>query len=216
MTLLNAVLVRVADVVMVPLQGISPLAGVLALALVTALVVLGVMRATSDQQALADAKRLIHADLLEMRLYNDDVRALLRAQGGVLKHNGRYIWLSLVPVLITAVPLTLAIAQLQSWYGYDGLPVGAPTLVTVDLHGAPSEQPTLDAPGLEVDGPPLYFPSLNQVVWRVVPRDATEHVMHVRLGTTSCRQGVVLGDGHRASVAIARRAGTCRAAPVSL
>ena len=44
---------------------------------------------------MAAAKRRIHADLLEMRLYNDDVRALLRAQGSLLRHNGAYLWLSL-------------------------------------------------------------------------------------------------------------------------
>ncbi len=40
-----------------------------------------------------------------MRLYNDDLPALLRAQGEALRHNLSYVGLSLVPLLITAVPL---------------------------------------------------------------------------------------------------------------
>ncbi len=108
MTALNAVLGRVADAVLGPVQGWPPLAVILALALVTALVVLGVMKVSSNQTKMAAAKRRIHADLLEMRLYNDDLRALLRAQGALLRDNGAYLWLSLVPLLITALPLTLA------------------------------------------------------------------------------------------------------------
>ncbi|HUU35920.1 MAG TPA: hypothetical protein VMW48_17765, partial [Vicinamibacterales bacterium] len=37
-------------------------------------------------------------------------------------------------------------------------------------------------PGIEIDGAPMYFPTLHQVVWRVVPRQAGAHVMRVRPG----------------------------------
>jgi hypothetical protein len=184
MTLLNVVLTRVSDLVLAPLASVPPLWAVLALALVTALVVLGVMRLTSNQAAVAEAKRLIQADLLEMRLYNDDVRALLRAQGGILRHNGRYIWLSFVPLIVTAIPLTLGIAQLQSYYGYTGLPVGVPALLTVDLQdaAAASVPLRLEGSGLDVEAGPIVFPSLGQVVWRVVPTAAGDQTVRVQAG----------------------------------
>lgn len=214
MTTLNAVLVRVADAVLSPLAGLPPLAVMLALALVTALVVLGVMKVASNQDQMAAAKRRIHADLLEMRLYNDDLRALLRAQGALLRHNGAYLWLSMVPVLITALPLTLAIAQVQAWYGYSGLAAGEPALVTADLRGpAPDVLPTLDAPGLDVDGPASYFPSLNQVVWRVIPRESGAHLLRVRLGQGGAHllrlrvgaQGAPVEKTAQVGAAVARR-----------
>lgn len=192
MTTLNALLVPVADAVLRPLAGLPPLVVMLALALVTALVVLGVMKVASNQAKMAAAKRRIHADLLEMRLYNDDVRALLRAQGSLLRHNGAYLWLSLVPLVITALPLTLAIAQVQSWYGYTGLVPGEPALVTVDLRGpTPSVLPTLDA-----DGPGMYFPSLEQVVWRVVLPGPGAHVLRVQpAGGPAIEKTVYVGQG---------------------
>ncbi len=201
MTSLNAVLVWAADAMLGPLQALPPLAVLLVLAFVTALVVLGVMKVASDQAAMAAVKQQIHADLLEMRLYNDDVRALLRAQGALLRHNGAYLWRSLVPVLITAVPLTLAIAQLQSWYGYSGLPVGAPALVTVGLRGGtPPALPALDAPEMDVEGGAAYFPTLHEVVWRVVPRVAGPHTVSVQVdGEPALHKAVHVGD------AIARR-----------
>ena len=202
MTTLNAVLVRVADAVLSPLAGLPPLVVMLALACVTALVVLGVMKVASNQARMTAAKRRIHADLLEMRLYNDDVRALLRAQGSLLRHNGAYIWLSLVPLLITALPLTLAIAQVQSWYGYTGLVPGQPTLVTADLRGpAPTVLPTLegtalDDSALDVLGPAMYFPSLQQVVWRVMPRRPGAQVVRVQpAGAGTVEKSLYVGPG---------------------
>ena len=217
MTTLNALLVRIADAVLSPLAGLPSLVVMLALAFVTALVVLGVMKVASNQAKMAAAKRRIHADLLEMRLYNDDVRALLRAQGSLLRHNGAYIWLSLVPLVITALPLTLAIAQVQSWYGYTGLVPGEPALVTVDLRGpASGVLPTLAASrlgdsalndsspgdsapgdsGLDGGGPGMYFPSLQQVVWRIVPRSPGAHVLRVQpAGGLAVEKTVYVGQG---------------------
>lgn len=172
MTVLNAALTAAADLVLAPLAGLSATAVVIGFALGSALVVLGVMRVASNQTALAAVKRRIQAALLEMRLFNDDLRGLLRAQGEVLRHNLTYVGYSLVPLVITAIPLTLVIAQLQAWYGYTGVTPGMPTLVTAtlarDLGRDP--QPRLDGPGLDVIGEPRYFPTLRQVVWRVTPR----------------------------------------------
>lgn len=202
MTTVNAVLTRLADVVLAPMAALPPLAVVLGAALASALVVLLVMRATSNQAALAGVKRRIHAALLEMRLYNDDLRGLLRAQGEVLRHNLRYVGLSLVPLLITAVPLTLAIAQLQAWYGYRGLAPGEPTSVTAVVEGELQALPELEAPAVEVQGPARYFPTRHEVVWRVVPRQegpsvarvvmsggtAMEKTLHVAAGEVTARR----------------------------
>ena len=79
MTVVNALLVRLADAVLAPLAGLPPLAVVAGCALGSALAVLAVMRFTSNQEALGAVKRRIHAALLEMRLYNDNLPALLRA-----------------------------------------------------------------------------------------------------------------------------------------
>lgn len=204
MTTLNAALSRVADLVLGPLAGLPPAAVILGAALATAVIVLLVMKATSNQTALAAVKRRIHAALLEMRLYNDDVRALLRAQGEVLRANLSYVWLSLVPLVVTAVPLTLAIAQLQAWYGYAGLPAGTPAVVIAEVtRDAATPLPTLEAPGSDVVGAGRYFPTLNQVAWRIVPREPGTHELRVRAGTTAeAKTLVVDGPG---GPAIARR-----------
>jgi uncharacterized membrane protein (DUF106 family) len=193
---LNALLVRGADLVLTPLAALPALVGVAVAALVTALVILGLVRMTSDQTALAAVKRQIQADLFEMRLFNDDLRALLRAQIAVLAHNGRYLRLSLLPLLCTAVPLALAIAQLQAWYGYTGLALEAPVLISADLSpGVEPTGPRLEGDGIRVDGDAMYFPSLRQLVWRVVPTSPGSHQVAVHVNGVRYEKSMIVATG---------------------
>ena len=196
MAVLNALLVRAADAAMAGLGLLPPVAGVLLAALATALVLLAVVRVTSDQAALAAVKRQIQADLFEMRLFNDDLRALLRAQWAVLRHNGRYLRLSLVPLLCTVIPLALLIAQLQAWYGYSGLVPGQAVTVSADLApGVTPQAPALAGEGVRVDGEALYFPTLNQVTWRVVPTGPGARTLTVQVnGRDAGKTLVAAGD----------------------
>jgi hypothetical protein len=75
-------------------------------------------KATSNQRRIGAAKRGIEAGLLELRLLNEDPRAVLRAQSDILGQNLRYVGSSLVPMVCVSLPLLLAIAQLQSFYGW--------------------------------------------------------------------------------------------------
>ena len=75
----------------------------------------------------------------------------MRALGRVLWQNARYLGFSLVPLAWVALPLTLVIAQLQAFYGYDGLALGRPALLT--LRWSPGTAvPAADAIGLEAPG----------------------------------------------------------------
>ena len=196
MTVLNAPLVRGADLVLTPLAALPAPVGVTMAALVTALAILWVVRLTSDQHALAAVKRQIHADLFEMRLFNDDLRALLRAQGAVLAHNGRYLRLSLLPLVCTAVPLALGIAQLQAWYGYSGLAPDVPVLVSADLApGVEPADPRLEGDGVRVDGEAMYFPSLRQLIWRVVPTASGARQLVLEVNGVRYEKSLVVATG---------------------
>jgi uncharacterized membrane protein (DUF106 family) len=194
---LNAFVVRVADLLLAPLSALPPWAGVTLAALATALGVLAVVRLTSDQKRLAAVKRQIQADLFEMRLFNDDLRALLRAQAAVLRHNATYLRLSFVPLLCTAVPLALAIAQLQAYYGYGELPAGVPTHVTATLADpAAAADARLSGDGVRVDGGSMYFPSRHEVVWRVVPA-ADVAMLRLDVHGATYEKSLVTGPGLR-------------------
>ena len=139
MSLLNAALRAVFDVALRPFAGLPPIVPVTVVALVSGIFALLVYRWTSDQVAIAAVKRRLFGHLLEVRLFNDDLRAVLAAQLRLLRENLTYLRLNLVPLLWMIVPFMLLIAQLQFHYGYDGLEVGERSLLVVDLAGDGAE-----------------------------------------------------------------------------
>ena len=184
MTLVNGLLNRLFEFLLTPL-GSLPIVGSLAIvSLVTGIAILLVIRTTSNQQALAATKQQMYADLLEMRLFQDDLYAMWRAQRSMFRHNAGYLRLALVPAFCTVIPLALAVPQVQGYFGYSGVGVGEPVLVTAILKSRDeSRDIALDLPaGTRLDTPAIWFPTLQQVVWRIVADSAGEYVVGVRAG----------------------------------
>jgi uncharacterized membrane protein (DUF106 family) len=174
MSLVNAALRPLFDLLLAPFAGLPPFVSLVVVSLVVAVFMLIVFKRTSNQAALADVKRRIHAGLFEIRLFNDDLRAILRAQNEILRTNVTYLKHSLVPMIWILPPLVLIIAQLQFHYGYEGLEAGKATLLTVDLKPeAVSDgvrpRVRLDLPpGLRAETDEVWIPAEAQLAWRIV------------------------------------------------
>jgi hypothetical protein len=173
MSLLNAALRSVFDLLLAPFAAWPPIVSLTLVSLLVSVLMLLVFKRTSDQAGLAAVKRKIHAGLFEIRLFNDDLRAILRAQNEILRHNLTYLRLSLWPMLFLLPPLVLVIAQLQFHYGYEGLRPGQPALLEVDLEpaaggdGRPQAALSLPA-GLKAETEPVWIKADSQVLWRLV------------------------------------------------
>jgi hypothetical protein len=170
-------------------------------------------KATSDQAGIAAVKRKIHACLFEIRLFNDDLRAILRAQGELLRHNLVYLRYSLVPLLWMIVPFVLLIAQLQFHYGYEPLAPEEPAIVEAvlaegweealpphaveDFDGFTRPLIELTAPaGLRIETSGVWAAQLREMSWRVAGERPGDYELEVAVGgeryTKSLR---VAGDG---------------------
>jgi uncharacterized membrane protein (DUF106 family) len=185
MTWLNAAMGALVGAMLFPFQSLPPIVGLSVVSLAAAIGMLLVFRATSNQEAIAAVKRKIQAGIFEIRLFNDDLRAMFRAQVDILRHNLTYIRLSLAPMVWMIVPLVLIIAQLQFYYGYDGLGPGQNAVVKVVLQeGAASSVPALalEAPaGVRIETPMVWIPSLREAAWRVTAEQAGEYQLSVSL-----------------------------------
>lgn len=187
MSALNAVLRAAVNGLLYPFRGLSPWVGLAVVSILTAVPMLLVFRATSNQTALAAVKRRIHAGLFEIRLFNDDLRAILRAQLHILRQNLSYLRLSLPPMIWIVPPLVLLFAQLQFHYGYRGLEVNQPVLLEATVaegavDGATAKPvPRLEVPdGLRVETPPLWIASESRFSWRIAAEREGEYT--VKLG----------------------------------
>jgi hypothetical protein len=200
MTVFNAALGRLFDWLLWPIAGLPPVASLAILSLATAVVMLLVVRRTSDQRALGDVKRQIHASLFEMRLFNDNLRAILRAQGELLRRQVTYLRLWLVPALWLLLPMVLAIVQLQSYYGYDGIDPGKPALVTMHVNSTSAPEARLESTiGVRAESEAIWFPAIREIVWRVRPEAPGEYALRFNVG------GQVLTKTMHVSTGVARR-----------
>ena len=187
MSILNSVLRSAFDRILAPFASLPPIVSLVLVSLVTAVAMLVVFKRTSNQPALESVKRRIHACLFEIRLFNDDLRAILRAQNEILRHNLTYLRLSLAPMVFILPPLALVIAQLQFHYGYEGLRPGTATLLEVDLDpaGGGDGRPdaALDVPaGLVAETEAVWVPSQSQLAWRLRAEREGDFELGVRIG----------------------------------
>ena len=211
MSLLNAALRAAFDVALRPFAALPAIVPVTLVAVVSGIFALLVYRFTSNQEALAAVKRRLFAHLLEVRLFNDDLRAVLAAQLRLLRENLTYLRLNLVPLLWMIVPFMLVIAQLQFHYGYDGLDVGERTLLVVDLAASDESAGESEAvaagearrrPAVELDAPPgvavetdgVWIPSLGQIVWRLRAEAPGDHELLVSAGGEAFTKSLSVAD----------------------
>jgi hypothetical protein len=187
----NSALVVIVDSAFGPLLGWPPILSLLGVSVLTAVAMLPVIARTSDQQRMAATKRRIHAALLEIRLFNDDPRAVLRALGDALRFNGLYLRLSLVPLAWMAIPLAFLVTHLQAIYGYSGLELGAPALVKIEWrdpssHSGADAKLELDAPAaVRIETPAVRLASSNEVLWRIVPSTPGDFTLTIRAGAAA-------------------------------
>jgi hypothetical protein len=187
-TVLNELLTRVFDVLLWPISQLAPIAGLGVVSLFTALLGLLVVKVTSNEGKITSAKNGMQAAILEMRLFNDNLRAMWRAQRDAFRQNGRYLAASLVPMLWLLLPLGLLFVHLDAYFAETGLVRGEPALVVARVRpgvdpARVQAQATLIAPSaVDVTTPALLFGGDASIAWQIVPRAAGSFRLHLRTG----------------------------------
>ncbi len=202
MSILNSLLRPLIDTLQAPLAGSSPLLGITLWSIPTAWFALLVFKWASNQNRIAEVKRRIQACLFEIRLFNDDLRAIVRAQGEILRHVIHYQGLALKPMIWILPPLILLMVHLHAFYGFRALQPGDETLVSVEMGdgwrspGESGDPPvSLDAPpGIRLDTPAVWVPSLNEVSWRLVAEAPGTYELRFAAGGQNVSKSLTVSD----------------------
>lgn len=173
MTILNDLLRPIFDWLQYPLRELPSFVGILIWSIPVGVFALWVFGKTSNQDRIAEVKRRIYAGLFEIRLFNDDLRAIMQAQKEIFWHVLHYQALALKPMIFILPPLVLVMVQLHQFYGFRGLQPGESILLTVQLEEdavALGQRPeiSLETPtGLHTEMAAVWVPSLAQISWRI-------------------------------------------------
>jgi len=200
MAAISSAITRVLDLLFWPFVGRGPWPGLIAISLVTGVLALAVFRVCSNQRGIRAVKDQIMAHLLEVLLYRDELRVVMRAQARLFVDNLKYLAHALVPLACMIVPVGLLLLQTDLRYGRRPLRLDEQAVVTVKLRpGSPSlAEASLVAPaGLEVETPPVRIPSLQEVSWRLKAVSAGDHELHFSVAGSEFTKRVVVGDSAR-------------------
>jgi uncharacterized membrane protein (DUF106 family) len=207
----NRILGSLIEGVLYPFRDLPQLVGLAVISLLVSIPLMLGFKALSDQDALAAAKRRIHAGVFEIRLFNDNLRAITRAQLDILRHTLTYFRLSFVPMAWMMIPLVLILIQLQFHYGYGALETGQPAIVKVSLAqdsgGSAAARPQLAltvSDGLRVETPMLWIPSQREASWRIGAGEPGHYQVTVTTDEAEFAKSVVF-TGAPASSSAGRR-----------
>jgi hypothetical protein len=196
---LNAILSALGDVAFGALSWLSPLGTLLVLSAVCGVLMTIAFRYTSNQPALRRVADQTRANLLAIKLFKDDLRVTLRAQGALLRATGLRLWHSLRPMAILIIPFFFVLVQLGLRYEHVPPRPGEPIFVSVHMTPAAFEQAaqsaTLETPAgvsVEVER----FPDAGALTldWRVRADRPLEGVLRFRLPGSVVEKRLSIGS----------------------
>jgi hypothetical protein len=210
----NTVLNALFDALFWPLHWLPAPWQMVVLALPAAIMALAIYKKFSNQAAIRDAKAKIIAHLLELRLFRDDLRVLLLAQGRVFGNIGRYIGHSLFPMLLMLIPFLLILVQIESRFAFRGLAPDEQAIITVSVA---SDQPVSRMPaslrtdkGLLVATPAMRADSRGEIYWRVHALEAGTYKLNLSVGDQRA-QRALRADASSGTMTTSYRASDMRA-----
>jgi hypothetical protein len=170
---------------------------VVLIAILVGLVMVLVFRYVSNQRAIQRTKDLLKAYLLGLRLFQDQIPVVVRTYGLILLTIGRYLRLALRPLLFTALPLALMLAQLDRYFGLVPLKAGQTFLVKARLTNSDALRGThLQLPnGLLASAPAVHVPAEDLVVWRVAAEKNGNYTVNVKTADQDFAKRVVVAPG---------------------
>jgi len=198
MGIFNFLVNRFFDGLFYPFVSLNPWVPMVVVSLLTAIFMLFIFRYTSNQKGIREAKDKMKAHFMEIRLFKDDFRLLMKAQGRILRYNLVYMKHSLKPMMVMIIPLVIVLVQFNFRFGFRPLQPEERVIVRVKFSEAlplRSLGISLEAPeGLEVERPPLRIESLHEVDWRLRAKEPGEFELKVRVGEEFFTKRIIVSD----------------------
>jgi hypothetical protein len=133
-----------------------------------------VFRRFSERLAVRRSVNRVWAHVMELGLFLDSPALVLRAQRDLLLENLRLLRLVILPAGILALLFVFLFPPLNALYGHAPLPVGEPSVVTIQMKDSalPSVQ-LVAPPGMVIETPGVRILHDHQISWRVRPLQPT-------------------------------------------
>lgn len=178
---------RLFEGLLAPLDHLPEWLALTAVAVVTGVVLLLLVRATTPQRLVERTRNRMMSAIYETRLFLDNPRRLIIAQGRLLLWGLAYIGTLLPALAIATVPLGLLYLHLDARFGLMPLPTRGALVVELALADGvdPRNVQIQASPGVQITSPVVGVPSRHNAYVRLALREPGAHqltlqVRHVR------------------------------------
>ena len=166
----NSVLIIIFNIIFTPFQRLPDWAGIVFTAVVSGFLFLYVLKYFSDQEKIRKWKDRIIAHILEMRLFNDSITLIAKAQIDLIKTVFLYTGAMFRPLLISFIPILIILIQINIRYGYKFLEPGETAILSVVFN----DKNTLNTDfqlhvpdNIRINSPAVRIYSRNEAVWEI-------------------------------------------------
>ena len=165
----------------------------------TGAILMLIFKYTSNQQAIGRVRDRIRANMLAMKLYQNDISVTLRSQGRLFGCAFLLLLHALVPMLVMAVPMALLLAQLGLCYQARPLQAAERAVVTIRLSGdVDSDWPSVTlepTSAVQVTTGPVRIFSLREISWDVEACQEGYHQLLFQVDRQWVEKELAVGDG---------------------
>ena len=168
----------------------------LVIAILTCLVIIVLFGYLSDQNSVRVAKDQLRAQLLAVRLFQDQPQVVVRAYGRILTGTGRYLRVSFKPLAIIIVPMIAFLVYCDHYFGSLPFQANQPILLKARLDKADAlDNVSLRLPpGLSESAPAVHIADNNEVDWRLVASADGHYTVNVLAGGQELAKQVVVSN----------------------
>jgi len=194
MSAINSIITKLFDIMLAP-AAVSPWLGMALISCITGFVLLLVYRYTSNQRGIQAAKDRITAHLLEIVLYRDAMRVVMRGEARVLRNILSYLGYTIIPLACMLIPVALLFAQIELRYGSRPLQVGERAIISMKMGGNTDlSKISLSAPsGIVVETESLRMPQAKEVDWRVKAGEVGRYRLEMNVEGKKYTKDLVVG-----------------------
>lgn len=196
MSWLNRISNAIGDAIIGPWASVTVALAISASVL--AAVIVGLFRLVGRPQSIRLARNRLLARTLELLLFGHDGRSLLTASGRILAANGVYLWQFLVPLFVSAIPVTLLLIQGAAWFGHRPYRVGEPIIIEVNLTAGRSVLDTSvnlkTAECLTLTAGPVRIPGRNELCYRLIGTQPGDGWVDLTVDGHTIRKQVAIGE----------------------
>ncbi len=207
MEALNSAASSLFDVVFGAFEWIGPRTALIAVSGIFGVLALLAFKYMSSQSSIAKAKGKITGHLIEIRIYQDDLRVVASSFVKIMLRNVQYLALNFLPFLPLAVPFAVLAAQAVVRYAYSGAqvsPADAKVLsgrgVLLEIEVAPENMQLVKdlhvalPPGVRAVSPLVRSVSEGRAWQEIVATTAGVHAIDCRIGSEHQSKQFVAGD----------------------